>query len=143
MYEQTNHSTYPDQIWWDAWRGYMYDNWKTSRDNGMVWYNPEPPELHQLEHYKWIDQALGNLKAAKAAQPVAEALRDQDAWVREEAIVALAKIGEPGVQPLVTAMKDKSESVRRDAAEALAKSEGPSSPARTVNASPVVIMNSL
>jgi len=61
QYIQTEHSKYPDQIWWDAWRGYMYDNWKTSRDNGMIWYNPEPPELYQLNHYKWVDQLIGNL----------------------------------------------------------------------------------
>jgi hypothetical protein len=61
MFEQSDLSKYPDQIWWDAWRGYMYDNWKIVRDNGMIWFNPEPPELYRLNHYKWIDQALGNL----------------------------------------------------------------------------------
>jgi len=60
---QTDDCNYPDQIWWDAWRGYSYDNWKTSRDNGMVWYNPEPPELYDIIHYKWLDQLLGNLRS--------------------------------------------------------------------------------
>jgi len=63
QYIQTEHSKYPDQIWWDAWRGYSYDNWKTSRDNGMIWYNPEPPMLYDIIHYKWVDQLMGNLRS--------------------------------------------------------------------------------
>jgi len=43
----------------DGWRGYMYDNWKTPRSNGMVWYNPEPPMLYDIIHYKWVDTATG------------------------------------------------------------------------------------
>jgi len=62
QYLQTNYSNYPDQIWWDGWRGYMYDNWKTPRSNGMVWYNPEPPMLYDIIHYKWVDQQLENLR---------------------------------------------------------------------------------
>jgi hypothetical protein len=62
MYEQSDLSVYPDQIWWDGWRGYMYDNWKTPRDcSGLIWFNPEPPELYDLIHYKWVDQLLENL----------------------------------------------------------------------------------
>ncbi|MCU0849661.1 MAG: hypothetical protein MUC80_00090 [Candidatus Thermoplasmatota archaeon] len=63
QYLQTNYSQYPDQIWWDAWRGYSYDHWKTSRDNGMVWYNPEPPMLYDFIHYKWVDQQLQNIRS--------------------------------------------------------------------------------
>jgi len=63
MYEQTEHSTYPTQIWWDAWRGYMYDAWKTPRDGGWTWFNPEPPELYDLVHYKWLDQTFENLRS--------------------------------------------------------------------------------
>ncbi len=63
QYVQTEHCNYPDQIWWDAWRGYMFDNWKTSRDVGMVWYNAEPPTLYDIIHYKWVDQLLGNLRS--------------------------------------------------------------------------------
>ena len=62
QYLQTENCSYPDQIWWDAWRGYMYDNWKTSRDNGWVWYNPEPPTLYDIIHYKWVDQQIQNLR---------------------------------------------------------------------------------
>jgi hypothetical protein len=61
QYVQSDHSNYPEQVWWDAWRGYMYDNWKTSRDNGQVWYNPEPPTLYDITHYKWVDQLMENL----------------------------------------------------------------------------------
>jgi hypothetical protein len=62
MYEQFDGSVYPDQVWWDGWRGYMYDNWKTPRDCiGLIWFNPEPPELYDIIHYKWVDQLFGNL----------------------------------------------------------------------------------
>lgn len=61
MYNQSDESQYPDQIWWDAWRGYMYDSWKTARDGGWTWFNPEPPNLYDLVHYKWVDQSLQNL----------------------------------------------------------------------------------
>ena len=63
QYIQTEHSNYPEQVWWDSWRGYMYDTWKTSRDNGMVWYNPEPPTLYDIIHYKWVDQLMENLRS--------------------------------------------------------------------------------
>jgi hypothetical protein len=42
----------------------MYDNWKTPRDNGRRWYNPEPPNLYDVIHYKWHDQLFENLKSA-------------------------------------------------------------------------------
>ena len=63
QYYQTENCNYPDQIWYDAWRGYMYDNWKTPRDNGRRWYNPEPANLYDIIHYKWVDQLLENLKS--------------------------------------------------------------------------------
>jgi len=63
QYYQTDYCNYPDQIWPDTWRGYMYDNWKTARDNGRRWYNPEPPNLYDIIHYKWVDQLLENLKS--------------------------------------------------------------------------------
>lgn len=63
QYYQTTKCNYPDQIWWDAWRGYSYDNWKTSRDNGMVWYNAHAPMLYDIIHYKWVDQNLENLRS--------------------------------------------------------------------------------
>jgi hypothetical protein len=64
MYEQTAESNYPDQIWWDAWRGYMYDNWKMPREvAGLIWFNPEPPMLYDIIHYKWVDQQFQNLRS--------------------------------------------------------------------------------
>ncbi len=65
MYEQSDLSNYPDQIWWDSWRGYMYDSWKMPREviSGNVWFNPEPPMLYDLIHYKWVDQQLQNLRS--------------------------------------------------------------------------------
>ena len=63
QYYQTDFCKYPEQIWPDSWRGYMFDNWKTVRDNGRRWYNPEPPNLYDIIHYKWHDQLLENLKS--------------------------------------------------------------------------------
>lgn len=60
---QSDYSNYPDQIWPDAWRGYMYDDWETPRDDGQRWYNPEPPTLYDFIHYKWVDQLLENLRS--------------------------------------------------------------------------------
>jgi hypothetical protein len=63
QYIQTDNCNYPEQIWYDAWRGYKFDNWKTPRNNGMVWYNPEPANLYDIIHYKWIDQLFDNLRS--------------------------------------------------------------------------------
>lgn len=64
QYIQTDNCNYPEVEWYDAWRGYMYDNWKTPRDNGIRWYNPEPANLYDIIHYKWHDQLFNNLKSA-------------------------------------------------------------------------------
>jgi len=61
QYYQTDFCNYPEEIWPDSWRGYMYDNWKFPRDNGRRWYNPEPANLYDIIHYKWHDQLLDNL----------------------------------------------------------------------------------
>jgi len=61
QYVQTENCSYPDQIWPDAWRGYMYDDWETARDDGFRWYNPQSPNLYDFIHYKWVDQLLDNL----------------------------------------------------------------------------------
>ncbi|UCD13573.1 MAG: hypothetical protein JSW60_08455 [Thermoplasmatales archaeon] len=61
QYLQTEHSNYPEQVWWDAWRGYMYDNWKMPRHNGRRWYNPEPPNLYDIIHYDHVDGNYENL----------------------------------------------------------------------------------
>jgi hypothetical protein len=61
QYYQTEHCRYPEQIWWDSWRGYSYDTWKMPRKNGRVWYNPEPPELYDIIHYDHLDNLYDNL----------------------------------------------------------------------------------
>jgi len=61
QFVQTEHCDYPDQIWWDAWRGYSYDNWKTPRKNGRVWYNAEPPNLYDIIQYDHVDALYENL----------------------------------------------------------------------------------
>ena len=64
QYFQTDYCNYPEQEWFDAWRGYMFDNWKTPRDNGRRWYNPEPANLYDFIHYKWHDHLFDNLMSA-------------------------------------------------------------------------------
>jgi hypothetical protein len=66
QYEQTEFCNYPDQIWWDAWRGYTYDSWKMPRDNGRVWYNPTPPMLYDIIHFDYVDEYFDNLMSQAA-----------------------------------------------------------------------------
>ena len=66
QYEQTEFCNYPNQIWWDAWRGYTYDSWKMPRDNGRVWYNPRPPMLYDIIHFDYVDGYFENLKSQAA-----------------------------------------------------------------------------
>jgi hypothetical protein len=63
QYRQTDFCNYPEIQWPDSWRGYKFDNWRTARNNGMVWYNPEPANLYDIIHYKWIDELFENLKS--------------------------------------------------------------------------------
>jgi len=64
QYYQTEHCNYPEQIWWDAWRGYSgYDYWRMPRNNGLSWYNPEPPSLYDIVQYDHVDQLFGNLRS--------------------------------------------------------------------------------
>jgi hypothetical protein len=63
QYEKTQNCNYPNQIWWDSWRGYSYDNWKTARDNGRVWYNADPPMLYDIIHYDYVDELYDNLRS--------------------------------------------------------------------------------
>ena len=53
-----------DFDWWDAWRGYSgYDDsqTKTARWGGESGYSASEPGLYDLIHFKWLDQAFGNL----------------------------------------------------------------------------------
>ncbi|KYK34050.1 MAG: hypothetical protein AYK22_01040 [Thermoplasmatales archaeon SG8-52-3] len=63
VYIQNEFSNYPEVIWYDAWRSYMYDSWRTPRDEGRRWFNPEPPNLYDIVHYKWVDQLTENLRS--------------------------------------------------------------------------------
>jgi hypothetical protein len=63
VYLQNDFSNYPEVIWYDAWRAYMYDSWRTPRDEGRRWFNPEPPNLYDIIHYKWVDQLTENLRS--------------------------------------------------------------------------------
>jgi hypothetical protein len=63
QYEQTEFCNFPEQVWWDAWRGYRYDNWQFSRENGQVWYNPSPSMLYDLIHFDYNDELFGNLRS--------------------------------------------------------------------------------
>jgi hypothetical protein len=63
QYYQTENCNYPEQIWPDSWRSYLFDNWETTRDDGTRWFNPEPPTLYDFIHFKWQDQLYGNLKS--------------------------------------------------------------------------------
>ncbi|UCF50088.1 MAG: PQQ-like beta-propeller repeat protein [Thermoplasmatales archaeon] len=63
VYLQNDHCNYPEVIWYDAWRSYMYDSWRTPRDEGRRWFNPEPPNLYDIVHYKWVDQLTENLRS--------------------------------------------------------------------------------
>jgi hypothetical protein len=60
---QMEHCDYPEQIWWDAWRGYTYDSWKMVRSNGRVWYNADPPMLYDIIHYDHVDNLMENLRS--------------------------------------------------------------------------------
>jgi hypothetical protein len=54
-----------NKTWWDAWRGYMYDDTQTKdpRWGGFTWFNPSDTSgnLYDFIHFKWIDQNLQNL----------------------------------------------------------------------------------
>ena len=64
QYIQTEHCNYPEQIWWDAWRGYSgFDNWKIARNNGRSWYNADPPSLYDIIHYDHVDRLTENLRS--------------------------------------------------------------------------------
>jgi len=62
-YGEPRHEELKDFNWWDAWRGYMYDDKqvKSPRWGGFTWYNAEEPNLYDIVHFKYIDQYLQNL----------------------------------------------------------------------------------
>jgi len=62
-YAETRYKDLKNFTWWDAWRGYMYDDrqTKTPRWGGFTWYNAEEPNLYDIVHFKYMDQYLENL----------------------------------------------------------------------------------
>jgi hypothetical protein len=60
---ELTHEELHDFDWWDAWRGYMYDDTQTKspRWGGFTWYNAQEPNLYDIIHYKWVDQQLENM----------------------------------------------------------------------------------
>jgi hypothetical protein len=66
--------------------------------------------------------ALGQIRDARAVEPLVTALKDQDDAVRQAAAAALGKIGDARtVEPLMAALKDKNSSVQEVAAKELIK----------------------
>jgi hypothetical protein len=69
-----------------------------------------------------VMEALGEIKAREAVQPLTDALRDTDNEVRWEAALALGEIGDDlAIPSLVEALKDRDRFVRYGAAVALDK----------------------
>jgi len=65
-------------------------------------------------------QALGNMGAAQAVEPLIVALRDQDKYVRKAAAQALGNMGaDQAIEPLIAALRDQDSPVRGAAAQAL------------------------
>ena len=62
-YAELKHENLKDFDWWDAWRGYMYDDEQTKdpRWGGFTWFNSEEPNLYDFIHFKWADQEFENL----------------------------------------------------------------------------------
>ena len=62
-YAELRHEWLKDFHWWDAWRGYMYDDSQTKspRWGGFTWYNAKEPNLYDIIHFKWADQLLENM----------------------------------------------------------------------------------
>ncbi|MGC9554379.1 MAG: PPC domain-containing protein, partial [Thermoplasmatota archaeon] len=65
-YVEPRYEHLKDFEWWDAWRGYMYDDAQTKdpRWGGFTWYNAAEPNLYDLVHFKWVDQAFENLHSS-------------------------------------------------------------------------------
>jgi len=60
---ELQHESLKNKTWWDAWRGYMYDDpqTKSPRWGGFTWYNSAEPNLYDFIHFKWADELYDNL----------------------------------------------------------------------------------
>jgi len=74
------------------------------------------PQVRQYAAY-----LLGKAQNPRAIQPLVEALADFDKSVREQATLALSRIGKAAIEPLAEAMKEPKWETRYRAAEALGK----------------------
>ena len=64
-------------------------------------------------------QMLGDNRDPRAVEALGDALGDPDAGVRQQATIALAKIGAPAIDSLIAATQDPDKDVRQFAAKAL------------------------
>ena len=64
-------------------------------------------------------QVLGDHGDPRAVEALGEALGDPDAGVRQQATIALSKLGAPALDALVAALRDPDKDVRQFAAKAL------------------------
>ena len=74
------------------------------------------PQVRQYAAY-----LLGKAQNPRAIQPLIEALADFDKSVREQATLALSRIGKAAIEPLAEAMKEPKWETRYRAVEALGK----------------------
>ena len=74
------------------------------------------PQVRQYAAY-----LLGKAHNPRAIQPLIEALADFDKSVREQATLALSRIGKAAIEPLAEAMKEPKWETRYRAAEALGR----------------------
>jgi len=70
-------------------------------------------------------EALGDIGDPVAIDPLINALKDKDDWVRYWAISALSTIGKPAIEPLFKVLKDRRNLLRKRAAKALSRIDGP------------------
>jgi len=79
-------------------------------------HNSTDPEVRRYAAY-----LLGKANNPRAIQPLIESLADFDKSVREQATLALSRIGKAAIEPLAEAMKEPKWETRYRAAEALGK----------------------
>ncbi len=76
----------------------------------------------ESEYVRWrAIEALGKIGDKRGIEPLIQALKDGNEHVREEAAMALVRIGDAVVKPLIAALKSGDTEVRKRAAETLVK----------------------
>ncbi|MCG2790777.1 MAG: HEAT repeat domain-containing protein [Actinomycetia bacterium] len=70
----------------------------------------------------WVSRASKGKRDKRAVEPLIEALKDENCYVRSHAVRDLGKIGDArAVEPLIKALEDEDSDVRETASEALKK----------------------